>query len=199
MRGDLFEFRSNPNRAIQSVYEDIPGGATLCKSDLKNGATGFMSEGILISLDSDGLGYLTKTAKAWTSFTAGASGIHIYKNNEFLPGDNISNTAFTTISRNIISIDRSNVSYDFLNIGSGFGASGGAGTILVETQASGVSGTDASLKYTPHGIGISEFPVNLAFENSGFGLMVRGTVREANMPYPIDENLKDLLPLIRFV
>jgi hypothetical protein len=199
MRGSLLEFKPNPNRAIQSIYEDIAGGCTLNKSELKNGASGYMSEGILIHLDNLKLGHLVKTCQAWTSFTDSATGIKVYKNHEFKAGDVITNTALTTISRNIIDIDTSAISYDLLNIGSGFGASGLFGSVLIEALSSGVSGMDASYKYSPDAIGLSESPVDMARLNSGFALMVRGTVREANIPYPVDDTIKALFPLIRFV
>ena len=199
MRGELLEFQANPNRAVQSIYEDIPGGCTLYKSELKNGATGTMSEGIMISVGSDRIGHLVKTGATWESFTASSTGINICKANEFKAGDSITDTLFTRISRRIVDIDSSHVLYDRLNIGSGFGASGWAGMVLVEVAASGASGADCSLRYVPDGIGVSEQPLDLARMSAGMGVMVRGTVREANMPYPIDEHLKALFPLVRFV
>jgi hypothetical protein len=41
--------------------------------------------------------------------------------------------------------------------------------------------------------------VDLTVANQSCGLMVRGTISEGNMPFPIDAGLKALMSLIRFV
>ena len=41
--------------------------------------------------------------------------------------------------------------------------------------------------------------VDLTVANQSCGLMVRGTIEEQNMPFPLDADLKKLMPLIRFV
>jgi hypothetical protein len=41
--------------------------------------------------------------------------------------------------------------------------------------------------------------VDLTVANQSCGLMVRGTISEGNMPFPVDAGLKALMPLIRFV
>ena len=198
IRGELLDFVPNASRAIQAIYEDLPGGAVLYKAELRDGPSGIMAEGVLLSLVS-GIAHLTKTAMVWSSFKDSATGINIYKENELKVNDFISDSLFTMTSRRIIDIDRSNVSYDFVNIGSGFNVSGCAGTILVETSASGTSGINSALKYVPDGIGISELPLDLSRMNAGMGVMVRGSVRTAQMPFPVDGELKKYLPLIRFV
>jgi len=199
MRGDLMAYNNNPNRAVQLILEDISGGAVIQKDELKNGATGMLSEGILISLDSNKIGHLTKTCRLWNDIESSATGIRVYKSHEFKVGDIVINTIKTATARNITAIDTSAISYDQFTIGSGFGVAIDTGAIFIEALASGVSGTDASYKYSPDAVGVSEFPINLQFENSGFGLLVRGRVCEAKMPYPVDATLKALFPLIRFV
>ncbi|MBK7628107.1 MAG: hypothetical protein IPJ16_13090 [Bacteroidales bacterium] len=199
---DSPDFRKNlirQNHCVELILEDIPGGCIIQRDELKNGASGFMPEGILIKIDSLNKGHLVKTAKIWSDVSTSATGVMVYKNHQFKAGDAITNTALTTISRTIKGIDTTAVSYDLFDIGSGFGASGGMGSILIQATASGVSGLDASYKYSPDAVGISELPVNLAFQNTGFGLLVRGRVKESLMPYPVDTTIKALLPLIRFV
>ena len=197
IRGELIEFKPNPNRATVHIYEDISGGCTLLKSELKN-ASGYMNEGILISMVS-GIGHLCKTAALWNRAESDATGVRICKQNEFRVNDFISDSLFTMTSRRIIDINRENVSYDFVSIGSGFNVSGVAGLIMVETASSGTSGVNSSLRYIPCGIGVSESPLNLERMNAGMGVMVRGTVRQNQMPYPLDESLTQHLPLIRFI
>jgi hypothetical protein len=184
------------NRCVQKIFEDIPGGCVLKKSELKNGASGFLNEGILISLDSLGLGHLVKTCKLWSDVSSSATGINVYKNHEFKAGDIVTDTIKTATARNILFIDTSSVNFDLFNIGSGFGIDLITGSILIQASASGVN---SDYKYSPDAIGISELPVNLALKNNGFGLLVRGRVKEDLMPYPVDATIKALLPLIRFV
>jgi hypothetical protein len=50
--------------------------------------------------------------------------------------------------------------------------------------------------YTPVGVTITT--VNLTLANQTSGIMVRGSVKEANLPYQVDADIKALLPLIRF-
>lgn len=55
----------------------------------------------------------------------------------------------------------------------------------------------AKFKYVPEVITMNKVDVTVANQQSG--LLVRGTVNEAVMPYPIDEAMKALLHFIRFV
>lgn len=197
MRYDLTD-PPDASRCVQKIFEDIPGGCTIVRDELKNGASGFMSEGILISLDNPGMGYLVKTAKIYSDVSLSATGINVYKEHEFKTGDIVSNTALTTISRTILDIDTTSNNFDVFTIVSGFGNML-TGEILIQASASGVSGTDASWKYIPDAIGVSERPVNMAYQNNGFGLLVRGTMDESEMPFYIDASIKALFPLIRFV
>jgi len=196
MRGELLEKPDLTTRCCERILEDIPGGCVLEKSELVN--TGFMNEGILISLDDNKVGHLVKTCKLWTGVSTSATNVAVYKNHEFKVGDIVTNTALTTISRNITAIDTSYSSYDVFSFASGLGVEILTGEILIEAQASGCSGVDASYKYIPDAVGIAKEPINLAFQNTGFGLLVRGTVKESLMPYPVDSTIKALFPLIRF-
>lgn len=187
---------SRSNRCVQKIFEDIPGGAVLVKSELRYGASGLMSEGALLHVDSDGLAHLCKTCKLWSAVSSSASGCLVYKNHQFKPGDNVTTTELSVPARSIQSIDTSATSYDVFDIGSGFGIDLPEGSILIQAAA---SGENPVFKYSPDAVGISELPVNLQFQNTGFGLLVRGSVKENLLPYYVDETIKNLLPLIRFV
>ena len=142
IRGSLVDFVPNQNRAVVHIYEDIPGGCTLVKSELRYGASGYLSEGIMISMVS-GFGHLCKTGSLWRKNESAGSGLLVDKSHEFKPGDNISFTSLKSISREIISIDTSSQDYDSFYLGSGFGCTGLAGSVLVEVNSAGVSGTAA--------------------------------------------------------
>ena len=55
----------------------------------------------------------------------------------------------------------------------------------------------AKFKYVPEAITMNKVDVTVANQQSG--LLVRGTVNESVMPYPIDKDLKATLGFIRFV
>ncbi|KAB4840845.1 hypothetical protein GAG66_16300 [Bacteroides thetaiotaomicron] len=72
----------------------------------------------------------------------------------------------------------------------------GAADVLVLVTAK-ADAKAAKFKYVPEVITMNKVDVTVANQQSG--LLVRGTVNEAVMPYPIDEAMKALLHFIRFV
>ena len=190
---------SRPYNCVQLILEDVPGGGVVAKSDFKTSST-VLKEGALLSADNNGIYHLTKTAKVWANAASGDTSLKIYKEHEFLAGNILINTAKTGVSRNILAIDQeSSYSYDELTLAGPLNVALSTGAIVVEVSASGVSGPNVTLKYPPTTVGISDNPVDLLKANTGCGLLIRGRVNEELMPYPVDDTLKVLLPLIRFV
>lgn len=69
-------------------------------------------------------------------------------------------------------------------------------TTATDNFQGGVNYADKSAKYTP--IGLTLNPVDLSKANQPIGVLLRGTVSEANMPQYVDADIKALLALIRF-
>jgi hypothetical protein len=67
----------------------------------------------------------------------------------------------------------------------------------VQAAAQATSLAGGSYKYSPEGIALNS--VDLTLANQGCGILVRGTVIQSLLPYPVDSSIKALLPLIRFV
>lgn len=189
---------SRPYCCVQLILEDIPGGGTVAKSDFKNSSTE-MKEGALLSADNNGIYHLTKTAKVWTAAASGATSVKVYKNNEFKAGNILINTAKTGTSRMITAINELDFSYDELTLAGPLNIAISVNDILIQVSASGQTGAGAVLSYPPVAVAIAANPVNLLWGNVGCGLLVRGRVKTELMPYPIDDSLKVLLPLIRFI
>jgi hypothetical protein len=186
-------------KCCELILEDIPGGGVVAKADFKNTSVE-MKEGALLGVDSDGIYHLTKTAKAWTGSASGATGIKVYKNNEFKAGNILINTNKTGISRTILSVDElTSLSYDELSLEGPLNVAVNADDILVQVSAAGQTGANLLLAFPPVAVAIASDPVKLSWGNVGCGLMVRGRVKEELMPYAIDASLKAMLPLIRFV
>jgi hypothetical protein len=79
------------------------------------------------------------------------------------------------------------------------GAIGAAavGDVLILAAAKATAKASA-FKYLP--VAMTMNKVNMTVANQQSGLLVRGTVRESVIPYPIDEALEAVLrPYIRFV
>ena len=72
-------------------------------------------------------------------------------------------------------------------------------TLTTATDAfdSGVNSADIAKKYPP--VGITTNLVDFTYANQGCGILVRGRVRESLMPFFVDADIKNALPLIRFV
>jgi hypothetical protein len=186
-------------KACELILEDVPAGCTVVKSDFKTSST-VLKEGALLGIDTNGIGHIVKTAKVFVGAASGATTVRVYKTNEFKVGNYLINTPRTGISRAIISIDEeSSFSYDDIELNAPLGIALLTDAVLVEVSTGGVSGSNAILKYPPTGISICDNPVDLLRANTGCGLMVRGRIKESLMPYPIDDSLKAMLPLIRFV
>lgn len=73
------------------------------------------------------------------------------------------------------------------------------GAVLTDPSdafARGVNYVTQPYQYVP--VGVTMSPVNLTLNNQSAGVLVRGTVNEANMPQFVDANIKAMLSLIRF-
>ena len=70
--------------------------------------------------------------------------------------------------------------------------------VLVAVKAKADAGSAEATVETSE-VAITMAKVDLTVANQSCGLMVRGTIEEKNMPFPLDADLKKLMPLIRFV
>ena len=104
--------------------------------------------------------------------------IKVAKNHLFAIGDFVTaGGKFDGASDKITAIDKSNAAYDSITLAAAIGAMAKEISEVVITMAK----------------------VDLTVANQSCGLMVRGTIEERNMPFPLDADLKKLMPLIRFV
>jgi len=69
-------------------------------------------------------------------------------------------------------------------------------TTATDNFQGGVNKANMGVKYAPAGLSIN--PVDLSKSNQSIGVLLRGSVSEANMPQYVDATIKALLPLIRF-
>jgi hypothetical protein len=100
-------------------------------------------------------------------------------------------------SDKITAIDKSNAGYDVITLEAKIGAAE-TGQVLVGVKEKTTEGK-ATLVTSSSELVITLSKVDLTVANQSCGLMVRGTVSEGNMPFPVDAGLKALMPLIRFV
>jgi len=185
------------NQAVELILEDIPGGGVIEKDDFPTSSTG-MKEGALVGVASDGIYHIVKTAKLANPIVTEANALVVYANHEFKVGDYIGNSvalatgAAVASGAIITAISASGAGYGIITCtwnGAALAASG----LLVAVSGAGRS----PFKYTP--VAVATNPVDLANQNNGCGLLVRGRVRENLLPYYVDTAVKALLPLIRFV
>ncbi len=180
--------------AVELVLEDIPGGGVVEKDDFATTATE-MPEGALLGVAADGIYHVVKTVKLAAAAASGATSFVIDKSDLLKVGDILTDTAKTVTAQPVTAIAASGTLQQTVTIGAAFGVALADNAVLIAAAASGASGSD--FKYSP--VAVAKNAVDLTANNTGCGLVVRGRVREALMPYPVDATIEALLPLIRFV
>ena len=183
----------NPLVIVNSI-EDKVGGGTIAKADLVSADE--LKPGAVVGEDANGLLHVVKTLKVYEAATNAATSIKVFKGHEAKVGDVISNNKFAGASVAITAINSSNADYDTITVGATIGVVLNIGDVLVQANAAAAAGAGV-YKYTPMGITIAA--VDLTVANQGTGVMVRGTVKESLMPYPVNAGIKEKLSLIRFV
>ena len=183
----------NPLVIVNSI-EDKVGGGTIAKADLVSADE--LKPGAVVGEDANGLLHVVKTLKVYEAATNTATSIKVFKGHEAKVGDVISNSKFAGASVAITAINTSNADYDTITVGATIGVVLNVGDVLVQANAAAAAGAGV-YKYTPMGITIAA--VDLTVANQGTGVMVRGTVKESLMPYPVNAGIKEKLSLIRFV
>ena len=146
--------------------------------------------------DANGLYHVVKTGKVTAAAAADAVAIQIAKNHVFKVGEAVTiGGALTGASDVISAIDKTNAAYDTITLSGAIGAAKINDVLVLVTAKAAAKA--AKFKYTPEVITMNKVDVTVANQQSG--LLVRGTVNEAVMPYPVDDAIKALLRFIRFV
>ena len=185
------------NLAIELILEDVPGGGPIAISDLPTAQTE-LKAGTLVAEDSSGKWHVSKTALVQGACPAsGFTTIMVYNNHTFKAGDLLGTASGIGASGVRITSVAASGAYDVITVGTSMSAVLPASGILIESSTSGFPNT-ITFRYPPTAITTNSIDTT-ASGNPGAGLVVRGRVRESEMPYPINKNVKDLLPLIRFV
>lgn len=187
------EFQYAP--VIVKVIEDVAGGGTIARAELK-GVIDELPPGVVVGVDSNGLYHAVKTAKVTEIAAADAVAYKVDKNHVFKVGEAVTNGGDLKAAADVISaIDKSNADYDTITLAGTIGAAA-VGDVLVLASAKAAAEA-AAFKYVPVAVSMNKVDTTVANQQSG--LLVRGTVNEAVMPYPVDSAIKALMPLIRFV
>lgn len=191
---------SERNLAVELILEDVPGGGSIAISDLPTTQTE-LEAGTLVAEDSAGKWHVSKTAMVVGAVPAsGITTIRVQNNHTFKAGDLLGYASGIGASGvRITSIAASGAGHDVITVGSSMSAVLAASGILIEGATSGFAlGSTIAWRYSPTAITTNSIDTT-ASGNPGCGLMVRGRVREGELPYVINSNVKALLPLIRFV
>ena len=187
------EFQYAPG--IEKIIEDIQGGGTIARAELK-GIIDELPPLVIVGKDTNGLYHVDKTGKVTAVAAADAVAIQIAKNHVFKVGEAVTiGGALTGASDVISAIDKTNAAYDTITLSGAIGAAKINDVLVLVTAKAAAKA--AKFKYTPEVITMNKVDVTVANQQSG--LLVRGTVNETVMPYPVDDAIKALLRFIRFV
>lgn len=195
------EFQYHP--AIIKMIEDIVGGGTIARADLRTAV--FDGQPLdelppfcVVGRDENGVWHVVKTALVSEAVAADATTIKVAKNHLFAVGDFVTiGGALDGASDKITAIDKSNGTYDLITVNAKIGEAA-VGSVLIGVKATAVAGS-AELPIDASELVITMNKVDLTVANQSSGLMVRGTISEGNMPFPLDDALKAKMPQIRFV
>ena len=183
------------------MIEDVVGGGTIVRADLANAifdgvALDELPPYVLAGKNSNGGYVVLKTATVTEAVEATGVSVKVAKNHLFGVGDFICGSALTGKSDKITAIDKSNADYDTLTIEAAIGAIA-KDAVIVSVNAKAAAGS-AAAKMDLNTLAITMAKVDLTVANQSVGLMVRGIINTANMPFPVDTTLKAKLPLVRF-
>ena len=187
------EFQYAPG--IDLILEDVQGGGTVARAAVK-AVIDELPPLVVVCKDSNGLYQIVKTAKVVA--VAGATDVayHVEKGHLLVVGEVITNGGLLAkAAKTIASIDKTNADYDIITLNATIAAAA-IGDVLVLANAEAAAGA-AAFKYVPEAITMNKIDTTVANQQSG--LLVRGTVRESVMPYPVDAAIKAKLNHIRFV
>lgn len=195
------EFQYHP--AIIKMLEDIVGGGTIARADLRTAI--FDDQPLdelppfcVVGRDENGVWHVVKTALVTEAAAEAATVIKVAKNHLFAVGDFVTlGGELNGASDKITGMDKSNDSYDVITLAGAIGVAA-VGKVLVGVEAKAATGS-AKLAVDGSELVITLNKVDLTVANQSTGLMVRGTISEGNMPFPLDDGLKAKMPLIRFV
>lgn len=195
------EFQYNP--AIIKMLEDIVGGGTIARADLvtaifDNRPLDELPPYCIVGRDENGGWHVVKTASVIEAAAEAAIAYKVRKSHLFAIGDCVTiGGDLESIACKITAIDKTSAAHDVITVDSTLGAAV-VGNVLVGVEAKADAGS-AVLPVDVSELTITMSKVNLTVANQSCGLMVRGTINEGNMPFPVDAGLKALMPLIRFV
>jgi hypothetical protein len=179
------------------ILEDIPGGVTFCVADLKTG-TEEIKAGALLGEDGStaGLFHLVKVAELHADAANDATEYQVKKGHQFKVGDIIATKDVASCKAYAISeIDTSNEDYDVLTVGTSLGVAMTAadGVYLIQAAAQDTSGGAFSVKYPAEAILNANLDISGDNPNVIAAAVVRGTVKESLLPYPVSDAQKTAL------
>lgn len=195
------EFQYHP--AIIKMLEDIVGGGTIARADLvtaifDNRPLDELPPYCIVGRDENGGWHVVKTASVIEAAAEAAIAYKVRKSHLFAIGNCVTiGGDLKSIACKITAIDKTNPAHDVITVDSTLGEAA-VGNVLVGVEAKADAGS-AVLPVDVSELTITMSKVNLTVANQSCGLMVRGTINEGNMPFPVDAGLKALMPLIRFV
>ena len=122
------EFQYAPG--IEKIIEDIQGGGTIARAELK-GIIDELPPLVIVGKDSNGLYHVVKTAKVTAAVAAAATAVQVAKGHLFKVGEAITvGGALKGASDLIAAIDKSNASYDTITVAGAIGAAA-IGDVLI--------------------------------------------------------------------
>lgn len=199
--GQNREYQYKPG--IEKILLDVIGGGTIDRSDLRSAV---FAEGKADELPpltpvvidpATGVYHVVKTARVYEA--ASAAKYKVEKKHFFAVGDAVTlGGTFDKASDVITEIDKSDPKFDLITLAATIGAAAKGDVLVLAKDKQGAGSAVPKYGDKKSEVFLTKNKVNLTVANQSCGLLVRGTVTEASMLFPLDNVLKERTR-IRFV
>ena len=173
-------------RVFMHKIADIRGGVSVNVSELTQD---FLPEGSILSVPSNGVSHVVKTATLQADATDSATEYKVLKGHNFKVGDVIM-LATNAKAYAITGINTSNSAYDVLTVGTTLGLAASAGAFLMEAAEAGASGS--AFKYQPQSLSGTGKPV-VPNTNLDVDAWVIGVTKGHPLPDAVASVLKGII------
>lgn len=199
--GQNREYQYKPG--IEKILLDVIGGGTIDRSDLRSAV---FAEGKADELPpltpvvidpATGVYHVVKTARVYEA--ASTAKYKVEKKHFFAVGDAVTlGGTFDKASDVISEIDKSDPKFDIITLAATIGAAAKGDVLVLAKDKQGAGSAVPKYGDKKSEVFLTKNKVNLTVANQSCGLLVRGTVTEASMLFPLDNVLKERTR-IRFV
>lgn len=181
---------------IVKELEDLNGGGSVAMADLDK-SVGCVPPGFFVGENENGMLVVMVSAVLSEAAAADAKTYKVKKYSQLKTGMFVTTGDVDGAKAYAVTkVDRSNVEYDVITVGTSLGVAIPVGKTLHEVKAEDTVGGKGELPCKP--IGVAKNEVDLTKNHANTGVTLRGSVNVANLAFGAPEVYRKVLPLILY-